>query len=138
MITAIALTIAAPAQTAHAEWNHPLPRAWYERLATCETGANTAHSTRNYTGAFGIYRRTWQLFADAPSAKGLDFAAQARVVDRIAWFGHTEHGRKQWPVGPWGWGCIKKSPALQADICRSNNKHVARWKRNCTTHRGKP
>lgn len=134
MIASIALTLAAPAAPAHADWNHPLPLAWYRRLAACETGAHTRHSTRSYVTAFGVYRRTWDLFADTPNRRAhlLDFAAQARVVDRIAFFGHTENGRKQWPVGPWGWGCIKNNPALQADICRSTNPHVAKWRRHCT------
>lgn len=139
MVATLTLTLLAPATVAHADWNHPLPRDWYVSLARCETANNTKHSTASYVSAFGIYRRTWDLYADTPNRRAttLDFAAQARVVDRIAFFGHTEKGRKQWPVGPWGFGSIRHNcNDLQQAICDSTNPHVRPWRRNCTTPTG--
>lgn len=128
MLTA-ALILATPTQTAEAAWNHPLPRAWYEALARCETGNNPAHSTRSYVGAFGFYRRTWDLFADTPNRRApqLSFAAQARVLDRAFWWGHTENGRRQYPVGPWGHGCFKKLEHTQQAVCKHKNHKIRRW-----------
>jgi hypothetical protein len=122
-----------PVSPVEATWNHPLPRWWYDELATCETGLNVRHSTRSYVSAFGIYRGTWDRWADTPNRRAhlLTYAQQARVVDRIAWFGHTENGRKQWPVGPWGWGCVKLRPRLQYALCQSTHPRVAKWKRGC-------
>ena len=127
------MSVVGPVAPARADWNHPLPKSWYIELATCETGLNTRHESRSYVSAFGIYRRTWDQWANTPArhADRLDFGAQARVVDRIAWFGHTENGRKQWPVGPWGWGCLKLRPSLQYILCQSHHPKVVKWKRGC-------
>lgn len=135
MLFAVTATIAAlgPVSPADASWNHPLPKDWYEGLARCETGLNVKHRTRTYVTAFGMTRHAFNLYADThPSrAHTLTFAQQARVVDRLAWFGHTENGRKQWPVGPWGWGCLKNSPKLRMVLCRSTHPKVQKWKRGC-------
>lgn len=127
------MSVLAPVSAVRADWNHPLPKAWYVELATCETGLNVRHETRSYVSAFGVYRGTWDKWADTPArnADQLDFAAQARVVDRIAWFGHIEHGREQWPVGPWGFGCLKLRPSLRYALCQSTHPRVAKWKRGC-------
>ena len=100
MITT-ALFIASAAAPAQAEWGHPMPKAWYIKLAQCETGNRTTHSTRSYVTAFGIYRGTWDNWNDTPNRKAhlLTFAQQARGVDRIAFHGHTEGGRYRYPVG---------------------------------------
>ena len=111
-----------------------MPREWYETLAQCETGNADVHATRSYVTRFGIYRRTWDKWADTPNqrANRLSFEKQVTVVDRIAWRGHTENGRKQWPVGPWGWGCVKRGPqSLRDAICSAKHKAVQRWKRGC-------
>lgn len=110
-----------------------MPWAFYKRLAQCETGGDVNHSTRSYTGMFGIYRRTWKYYSNRSSAKGLTALEQARVVDNIAFMGHTENGEYRWPVGPWGWGAIKRQNCmgLQNLICKSKHKAVQRWKRNC-------
>ena len=135
MLFAVTATIAAlvPVSPADATWNHPLPKDWYEALARCETGLNVKHRTRTYVTAFGMTRHAFSLYADThPSrAHTLTFAQQARVVDRLAWFGHTENGRKQWPVGPWGWGCLKNTPKLRMVLCRSTHPRVQKWKRGC-------
>lgn len=133
---ALTATIAAltPVRPVEARWNHPMPYEWYVELATCETGNQTTHATRSYVSAFGIYRGTWDKWADTPNRKAtrLTFAQQARVVDRIAWFGHVENGRKQWPVGPWGWGCLKLRPRLRYLLCQSTHPRVVKWKRGCS------
>ena len=123
----------APVSPVEATWNHPLPKAWYVELATCETGNNTAHVSRSYVSAFGIYRRTWDTWADTPARKAhtLSFAQQARVVDRIAFYGHTERGKKWWPVGPWGWGCLRLRPSLRYGLCHATATVVQKWKRGC-------
>jgi hypothetical protein len=110
-------------------WNQAMPREWYLGLARCETGNNTKHSTRSYVGAFGFYRRTWDLFADTPNRRAprLTFNQQARVLDRAFWYGHTERGRKQWPVGPWGHGCFKMSKSAQQAVCTHRKHQVRRW-----------
>ncbi len=135
MLFAVTATIAAlgPVSPADATWNHPLPKDWYEALARCETGLNVKHRTRTFVTAFGMTRHAFSLYADThPSrAHTLTFAQQARVVDRLAWFGHTENGRKQWPVGPWGWSCLKNTPKLRMVLCRSTHPRVQKWKRGC-------
>jgi hypothetical protein len=87
MATALLSTIliSAPAD-AKQDWNHPMSKNWYIKLARCETSNNTRHSTRSYVTAFGIYRRTWDYWNNTPNRKAhlLTFAQQARGVDRIA------------------------------------------------------
>jgi len=134
----IALTIATPALPADAAWSRAFPRDFYEQLGRCETGGrrgNPAHSTRSYVGAFGHYRRTWDLFADTPNRRAhrLTWEQQARVLDRTFWYGHTENGRKQWAVGPWGHGCFKKLRHLHVLVCNHGKRAVRKW---CRT--GKP
>ena len=129
LMIATALSLTLPATPADAGWGHPLPRDWYLALSRCETGNNPKHSTRSYVGAFGFYRRTWDLFADTPNRRAprLTWDQQARVLDRAFWYGHTENGRKQWPVGPWGHGCFKKLPHTQEAVCKHKNHKIHRW-----------
>ena len=133
MATALLSTIliSAPAD-AKQNWNHPMPKKWYVKLAQCETGNNTRHSTRSYVTAFGIYRRTWDYWNDTPNRKAhlLTFAQQARGVDRIAFYGHTENGRYRWPVGLYGWGAIKNNcNGLNDDLCKSKHPSVIKIRR---------
>lgn len=121
-------------QTPTFQESEELVMGWrfYRRLAKCETALTVNHSTRSYTGMYGIYRGTWQRYSNSSSAKGKTPLEQARVVDNIAWLGHTENGKYKWPVGPWGWGAIKANcMGLQGFICRSTHKAVQRWKRGC-------
>lgn len=113
-----------------------LPDQYYDALARCETGGNWQHSTRSYTGGLGIYRGTWQRWSDSSSAKGKTPAQQVKVADAIAFKSHINpDGTKVWRVGPWGWGCVKGQKSLQAYICKSRHKDVARWRRGCATVR---
>ncbi len=126
----LALITPAPAKA----YGEELVMSWqfYRRLAQCETGSNVNHSTRSYTGMFGIYRRTWQAYSNHSSARGMTALQQARVVDNIAFNGHTERGRFQHPVGLWGWGAIKQNcMQLQSYICKSRHPLVQKQKREC-------
>ena len=130
---------AAAQRNLHEKYHGVLPDAYYDGLARCETGGNWKHSTRSYTGGLGIYRGTWQRWSDSSSAKGKSPAQQVKVADAIAFKSHINpDGTKVWRVGPWGWGCLKGQKSLQAYICKSRHKDVARWKRGCATvHKSK-
>lgn len=130
----IAISVLAPTNTTNAYGEElVMPWGFYRRLAQCETAANVNHSTKSYTGMFGIYRRTWRAYSNRSSAKGLNSLQQARVVDNIAWLGHTERGEYKWPVGPWGWGAIRTQNCmgLKDMICKSRHPKVQRWKYRC-------
>ena len=137
VIAAVIVTTltASPVQ---ARWNHPMPYDWYVDLAHCESGTGPDSPGTpltvgpSYTGYFGIHKQTWRRWADSPDARGLSFAAQARVADRIAWYGHVEDGKKVWPVGPYGWGSIKRNCRnLATRLCHSPSEVVRRRARNC-------
>ena len=130
---------AAAQRNLHEKYHGVLPDAYYDGLARCEPGGNWKHSTRSYTGGLGIYRGTWQRWSDSSSAKGKTPAQQVKVADAIAFKSHINpDGTKVWRVGPWGWGCLKGQKSLQAYICKSRHKDVARWKRGCATvHKSK-
>lgn len=114
--------------------------AFYLDLAHCETGYTKDRQpvwdaqSRNYTGAFGIYRQTWRNWAPAKwsSAKGRSPQEQVIVVDNIAWRGiKRSNGDYKYPVGPWGWGSIKNNcRGLQTYICKARHELVVRWRRN--------
>lgn len=132
MATAITLALITPAPAKAYGEELVMPWAFYRRLSWCETHSNVNHSTRSYTGMFGIYRRTWKAYSHRSSARGLSAIEQARVVDNIAFHGHTERGRYQHPVGLWGWGAIKQNcKNLQSFICKSRHPLVQKQKRNC-------
>ena len=117
---------------AQEEWNHPMSKNWYIKLAQCETGNNVQHRTRSYVSAFGIYRGTWDNWNHTPASRAhlLTFAQQARAVDRIAYKGHTENGRYRWPVGLYGWGAIKNNcNGLNDDLCKSTHPSVMKIRR---------
>ena len=137
MALPLILTLSIPAHntplpTSRAKYQGVLPDAYYDQLATCETGGNWAHSTKSYTGGLGIYRGTWRTWSDTRSATGKTPAEQVKVADAIAFKSHINpDGRKVWRVGPWGWGCVKGQKHLQDFICQSRHTLVVRWKRNC-------
>ena len=134
-----ALSIPAPAFAAaqrdtYSKYHGVLPDAYYDKLASCETGGNWQHSTKSYTGGLGIYRGTWQRWSNTTSAKGRTPIEQVKVADAIAFKSHINpDGTKVWRVGPWGWGCVKGQKSLQKYICQSRHRDVARWKRGCAT-----
>lgn len=129
----IALTLAIPAPASAYGEELVMPWGWYRRLAQCETGLNVNHSTRSYTSMFGIARGTWQAFSNRSSAKGLTPLEQARVVDNIAWEGHWTGNHYKHPVGPWGWGAIRRQNCmgLKDMVCKSKHPKVQRWKYRC-------
>ena len=132
----IAMSLAFPAPAMAKSYGDELVMPWrfYKRLAQCETDLRWHTSTRNYTSGYGIAKGTWQRFSNSSNADRYTPLEQARVVDRIAWLGHTEpDGEYVWPVGPYGWAVIKSQNCmkLQGFICRSNHKKVQRWKRGC-------
>lgn len=120
-----------------ARWTHPLPVEAYEALGRCETGGkrgNVKHWTRSYVGAFGFYKRTWDAYADTPhqQARRLTWEQQARVLDRVFFYGHTEKtgpraGRKLAAAGPWGHGCYKRIHWIQELVCKHGKHAVRRW-----------
>ena len=131
------LTNPVPASAHHKNQTHHvyrgiLPDAYYKSLAQCETGGNWQHSTRSYTGGLGIYRGTFKRWSNHSSAKKMTPRQQVRVADAIAFRGHTEpDGEFVYPVGVWGWGCVKGQKHLQTYICQSKHKLVQKWKRRC-------
>lgn len=99
--------------------------AYYDGLAQCETGGNWAHSTRSYTGGLGLFRPTARRWSGKRDVAGLTPRQQVRIADRIAFSGWTNRaGEYVWPVGPFGWGCVKKTPRLLAYLCQSKHKRV--------------
>lgn len=106
---------------------------FYIRLAQCETGSNFKHETRSYTSGFGIARGVWLKYSHSTNASRYTPRQQAMVVDRIAFLGFHDGRRFHHPVGPWGWGAIKKQNCmgLQSFICKSKNPTVNKWRRNC-------
>lgn len=134
--TALSLLSASPVHAkqdthTHRKYHGVLPDYFYDSLAHCETGGNWQHSTRSYTGGLGIYRRTWQNWSNSSSAKGKPPEYQVYVADKIAFLGHMERGVFQYPIGVFGWGCVRRSKFLQSIICQSKNPKVYRHRRNC-------
>ena len=132
----LAISLAFPAPVMAKSYGDELVMPWrfYKRLAQCETDFRWHTSTRNYTSGYGIAKGTWRRFSNSSNADRYTPLEQARVVDRIAFLGHTEpSGEYVWPVGPYGWAVIKSQNCmnLQGFICRSNHKKVQRWKRGC-------
>ena len=111
-----------------------MPWRFYLRVARCETNSRWYTSTRNYTSGYGIAKGTWMRYSNSSNADRYTPVEQARIVDRIAFLGHTEpSGEYVHPVGPYGWSVIKKQNCmnLQQFICRSPHPKVQRWKRYC-------
>jgi hypothetical protein len=120
-------------ETSRKKYKAILPDAYYDGLATCETGLDWKHGTLNYTGALGIARGTaWRWSGHRDIAK-FSPRKQVEIADRIAFRGwdNPKTGQHKWRVGPWGWACLKMKPELQRYICASNHRLVQRWKRGC-------
>jgi len=133
---AIVSSLAIPTTTHAKSYGDELvmPWQWYKRLAQCETDSRWHTSTRNYTSGYGIAKGTWRRYSNSSNADRYTPLEQARIVDRIAWLGHTEpDGEYVWPVGPYGWAVVKSQNCmnLQQFICRSTHPKVQRWKRYC-------
>ena len=133
----LTMAVMATESPVEAAWNRALPREAYEALGRCETGGtrgNTAHRTRSYVGALGFYKRTWDAYADTPHQRAhkLTWEQQARVLDRVFFYGHTEKtgpraGRKLYAAGPWGHGCYKRIHWIQQLVCKHGKQAVRRW-----------
>lgn len=103
--------------------------AYYDGLAQCETGGNWTHSTRSYTGGLGIYRGTAARWSGRRNLAGLTPRQQIRIADRIAFSGWERAGQdKVWPVGPFGWGCVRKTPQLLHYLCQSHHRRVQKYR----------
>lgn len=115
--------------TAHAHHNETrkyrgvMPDAYYRDLGRCETGGKRGkvrHASRNYTGAFGIYRGTARRWAGTPTLAHKTYRQQIKIADRIAFTGWTNRrGERVYPVGPFGWGAVTAN-------CRGLLKHLCR------------
>lgn len=103
-----------------------MPDEYYHQLGRCETGHDLKHSTRSYTGIFGINRRTAWAYSGKRDLTKLTMRQQIRVADRIAFSGyHRKDGRYQWPVGPFGWGAVKNGcKDLLHYLCHATHRRV--------------
>lgn len=103
--------------------------AYYDTLAQCETGTNWQHSTRSYTGGLGINRGTAHRWSGHRNLARMTPRQQIRIADRIAFSGWTNKaGTYVWPVGPFGWGCVRKSATLRAYLCASHHRRVQKYR----------
>lgn len=106
-----------------------MPDAYYHDLGRCETGGkrgNLQHSSRSYTGAFGIYRGTAARWSGKRDLTRLTMRQQIRIADRIAFSGWTRpDGTHVWPVGPFGWGAVKAGCGqLLKHLCHARHRRV--------------
>ena len=108
------------------EFGAIMPDAYYHALGRCETGHNLTHSTKSYTGIFGIHRQTARAYSGRRDLSNLTMREQIRVADRIAFSGYQrKDGRFQWPVGPFGWGAVRNGCSnLLQYICQATHKRV--------------
>lgn len=117
-----------------------MPDAYYRDLGRCETNSNLQHSTRSYTGIFGIYRGTAQRWSGRRNLATLTMLQQIRIADRIAFLGWERPGKpKVWPVGPFGWGAVRNGCGqLLEHLCHARHpkakKHRARACQLARTH----
>lgn len=120
------LTVTPPAPPA----DIATPRLW-KALATCETGFNLAHNQPSYISALGMSRGTFARwggrYADTKS-----WQRTMAIAERVAWYGYTTpKGEYVYPVGPWGWGCLRKHSYAHQVLCASKKPEVRRWRRYC-------
>ena len=102
---------------------------YYLALARCETGNNVNHSTKSYTGMYGIHRQTFARWSNYNSAKGLTPRQQTKVADAIAFLGHTQRdGVHIWRVGPFGWGAVRNGCGKMLQmLCAAKHPKVIRY-----------
>jgi hypothetical protein len=112
--------------TSRRQYGAILPDDYYRALGRCETAGNLKHSSRSYTGIFGIYRGTAYRWSGKRDLSGLTMRQQIRIADRIAFSGYTrKDGRYVWPVGPFGWGAVSSGCSnLLEHICHATHKRV--------------
>jgi len=102
---------------------------YYLALARCETGNNINHSTKSYTGMYGIHRQTFARWSNYNSAKGLTPRQQTKVADAIAFLGHTQRdGKHIHKVGPFGWGAVRNGCGKMLQmLCASKHPKVTQY-----------
>jgi hypothetical protein len=110
-------------------------RMW-AALAQCETGSNLAHNTRSYISALGMAKGTFNTWGGT-RADTRSWSRTMEVAERVAWYGHynTKQKRFVWPVGPWGWGCLRQGSEAHRLLCAKHNSVVKRWHRHCAQFR---
>jgi hypothetical protein len=111
-----------------------MPDAYYDALGKCETGerrGDLKHSQPNYTGAFGFYRGTAWRWSGHRDVTNFNRREQIEIADRIAFKGWTnKKGKFVGPVGPFGWGAVKKGcRKLLVYLCHENHKKVQKYRR---------
>lgn len=142
MATALSIitfaTLATPAQahdrldTSHKKYGGIMADKYYDILSHCETAGNWKHATRNHTGGLGIARGTAYRWSGHRGLAKFHPRKQVQIADRIAFTSWDKpNGERVWRVGPFGWGCVKRTPILQQYICQSHHKLVVKWKRGC-------
>jgi hypothetical protein len=141
----VALTVLAPAaqvdahhsklDTSRKKYRAVLPDAYYDTLAMCESRGNWQRKNALYTGGLGIYKGTAYRWSGKRNLHRLTPNEQVEIADRIAFLGWDNPKKKtnsfKYPVGPYGWGCVKIRTTLQRYICASKHPKVQRWKRGC-------
>ncbi len=97
MITLIAVTALLIVTTALAAVRPPFVTRMEWAIALCETGGNWKHHTRDYQGAYGFYKGSWDAFRPSgyPSEAYNATPWQQTVVMRRI------RARYGWT----GWGC---------------------------------
>ena len=102
-------------------------------LAQCETKSNLAHESRSYISALGMAKGTFSTWGGT-RADTRSWLRTMEVAERVAWYGHYNIKQKRfvWPVGPWGWGCLRIGSEAHRLLCANNRTEVKRWHRHCT------
>ena len=102
-------------------------------LAQCETKSNLAHESRSYISALGFAKGTFSTWGGT-RADTRSWLRTMEVAERVAWYGHynTKQKRFVWPVGPWGWGCLRIGSEAHRLLCANKRPEVKRWHRHCT------
>lgn len=110
-----------------------LRNKFWEAIATCETGFNLNHSTPSYTSALGINRRTWRTWNNTKTGLHKTWQYQKWVAENIAFRGYYKKNQHRfiYPVGVWGWACLRKGTEAHRILCNSQHPLVQRWKRDC-------
>lgn len=133
LISLAVLGNAAPTQAQpkdnHSVYGGIMVDQYYTQLSICETNGDVNHSTRSYTGMFGIHRMSFKRWSNYTSAKGLTPRQQVKVADAIAFTGFTQrNGEHIWRVGPFGWGAVRNGCGKMLDmICKSKHLKVLRY-----------
>lgn len=114
---------------------HVMPAEYWDLVAVCESsvdGVNPNWRDRgNWAGGLGIARGTWNRWGGRQFAPTPDKATreqQIEVANRISVLGFVyKNGYYKWPVGFYGWGCIKNRKSLDP----RKWEHKARKQKRC-------